>query len=120
FTLVSEIGVPVERIVGGGGGARAVAWREIQASVYGRSVETIAADEGAAYGAAILAGVGARIWPTVDEAVDAIVRRGGTTSPPPEAVGVMNDRYAQFRRVYPALRAIAGSAPRSQKSHQPS
>jgi len=111
FTIFSELGVPVERIVVGGGGARSALWREIQASVYGRAVETIAADEGAAYGAAILAGVGARIWATVDEAVDAVVRRGGTTSPKPEAVDVMNDRYAQFRRVYPALRAIAGSAP---------
>ena len=120
FTIFSEIGVPVERIVVGGGGARSVVWREIQASVYGRSVETIAADEGAAYGAAILAGVGARIWPTVDEAVDAIVRRGGTTSPQPDAAAVMNECYAHYRRIYPALRAIAGTTPREENSHQPS
>ena len=76
FTIFSELGVPVERIVVGGGGARSALWREIQASVYGRAVETIAADEGAAYGAAILAGVGAGVWTTVDEAVDATVHRG--------------------------------------------
>jgi len=106
FTIFSELGVPVDRIVVGGGGARSALWRAIQASVYGRAVETIAADEGAAYGAAILAGVGAGVWKTVDEAVDATVRRGITTSPDAESVAVMNERYAHYRRVYPALRAI--------------
>jgi xylulokinase len=109
FTIFSELSVPVERIVVGGGGARSALWREIQANVYGRAVETIAADEGAAYGAAILAGVGARVWGTVDEAVDATVRRGATTPPQVDAVAVMGDRYAHYRRVYPALRAIGDS-----------
>jgi xylulokinase len=77
--------------------------------VYGRTVETIAADEGAAYGAAILAGVGAGAWKSVDEAVDAIVRRGTTTSADAESVAVMEERYAHYRRVYPALRSISES-----------
>jgi xylulokinase len=114
FTIFSELTVPVERIVVGGGGARSALWREIQANVYGRAVETIAADEGAAYGAAILAGVGARVWATVDEAVDATVRRGATTPPQADAVAVMNDRYAHYRRVYPALRTIAGTSTRTE------
>ena len=106
FTIFSELGVPVDRIVVGGGGARSALWRTIQAGVYGRPVETIAADEGAAYGAAILAGVGAGAWKSVDEAVDATVRRGTTTSPDAESIAVMNDRYASYQRVYPALRSI--------------
>ena len=110
FTIFSELGVPVDRIVVGGGGARSALWREIQSSVYGRAVETIAADEGAAYGAAILAGVGARVWATVDEAVDAVVRRGTTTSPEAESVAAMNECYAVYRQLYPALRSIADAA----------
>jgi len=117
FTIFSELGVPVERVVVGGGGARSPLWREIQANVYGRAVDTIAADEGAAYGAAILAGVGARVWSTVDEAVDAIVRRGVTTAPAAEHVAVMNERYEHFTRIYPALRAIAASHQPSAVSH---
>jgi len=112
FTIFSELAVPVERIVVGGGGARSPLWRDIQASVYGRAVETIAADEGAAYGAAILAGVGAGIWPTVDDAVEAVVRRGGTTPPQADASAVLDNRYAQYRRVYSALRSIADSGAR--------
>ena len=106
FTIFSELGVPVDRIVVGGGGARSALWREIQANVYGRAVDTIAADEGAALGAAILAGVGARVWSTVDEAVDAMVHRGGTTTPDAGGVAAMNDHYARYQRVYPAVRAI--------------
>lgn len=114
FTIFSELAVPVERIVVGGGGARSALWREIQANVYGRAVETIAADEGAAYGAAILAGVGVRVWQDVDEAVDATVRRGGTTRPQADAVAAMNEGYTHYRRMYPALRAIADTTARKE------
>ena len=51
--------------------ARAPLWRQIQADVYGREVEIVEAEEGAAYGAAILAGVGLQMWPSVDAACEA-------------------------------------------------
>ncbi len=60
FTLFAEMGVPVRSIRLGGGGARSALWRQIQADVYGHEVEVLEAEEGAAYGAAILAGVGSR------------------------------------------------------------
>jgi xylulokinase len=87
----------------GGGGARSALWREIQAAVYGHPVETVAAEEGAAYGAAILAGVGAGFWASVDAACDRIVRTAGTTNADPSAARVMRGRYAEYRRIYPAL-----------------
>jgi xylulokinase len=108
FTIFSELGVPVERIVLGGGGARSGLWRQIQADVYGRAVQTVAVEEGAAYGAAILAGVGGGVWKSVDEACEALVRPGDIVRPQPHAAGVMNDRYDEYRRVYPALRSVAG------------
>ena len=75
--------------------------------MYGHAVQTVAADEGAAFGAAILAGVGARVWSSVDEACAAIVRTATAAEPQPAAVAVMNERYAAYRRVYPALRSMA-------------
>jgi xylulokinase len=108
FTIFAELNVPVERIRLGGGGARSPLWREIQAAVYGRAVETVAADEGAAFGAALLAGVGARIWPGVDEACEAVVRVRDVTQPSEEVARQMSDRYRVYRRVYPALREIYG------------
>ncbi|HEY6766074.1 MAG TPA: xylulokinase [Candidatus Sulfotelmatobacter sp.] len=109
FTLFDEMKVGVNEIRLGGGGARSTLWRQIQADVYGHDVEIVAAEEGAAYGAAILAGVGAGLWKSVDEACAAVVRIAATVKPQPEAVAVMNKNYAFYRRVYPATRSIFAS-----------
>jgi len=106
FTLFDEMKVSVTRIRLGGGGARSAIWRQIQADVYGQDVEIVEAEEGAAYGAGILAGVGAGIWKSVDEACAAVIRVAKTVSSQPQAVQVMNASYAAYRRVYPATRGI--------------
>jgi len=106
FTLFQEMSVPFERIRLGGGGARSPLWRQIQADVYGHSVEIVAAEEGAAYGAALLAAVGAGVWPSVDAACAAAVRVASRIDPQPAAVATLNASYAAFRRVYPATRQI--------------
>ncbi len=104
--LIREMGVRIEQIRVSGGGARNPLWRQIQADVYGREVDTAEAEEGAAYGAALLAGAGIGLWPSVDAACDALVRRAGVTLPRPEVVTLMNDRYHAYRRLYPALKTI--------------
>ena len=106
FGIFEDLGVPIVNVRVGGGGARSAVWRQIQADTYGRAVERVQAEEGAAYGAAILAGVGAGLWRTVDEACDTVVRPAGRTEPDTRAVPVMRTRYEQFTRIYPALRAI--------------
>jgi xylulokinase len=106
FTLFNEMKVPVSSIRLGGGGARSPLWRQIQADVYGHEVEIVEAEEGAAYGAALLAGVGAGIWPTVDAACAATVRVASRVAPQSAAVSTLNSVYAAFRRVYPATRSI--------------
>jgi xylulokinase len=109
FTIFEEMNVPVRTIRLGGGGARSPLWRQIQADVYGHEIEIVEAEEGAAYGAAILAGVGAKLWPTVDAACAAVVRVAHRVRPQSEAVTVMNQSYSAYRRVYPATRAIFNS-----------
>jgi xylulokinase len=106
FTIFGEMGVPVNSIRLGGGGARSRLWRQIQADVYGNEVEIVEAEEGAAYGAAILAGVGARIWKTVDEACAAVVRVAARVKPADDAVATLNGHYQAYRKVYPATRGI--------------
>ena len=106
LTIFSEIGVPAKRIRLGGGGARNPVWRQIQAETYEMEVETVVAEEGAAFGAAILAGVGAGAWPSVDKACEAIVRVATTTRPDPKNIAVMNDGFRRYQRLYPALRSI--------------
>jgi xylulokinase len=102
------MGVPVESIRLGGGGARGPLWRQIQADVYGRPVEIVEAEEGGAYGAALLAGVGGGVWPTVDAACESVVRVATRVEPNPQAARLMERQYEMFRALYPALRAVAG------------
>lgn len=111
LTIFAEMNVPVETIRLGGGGARAPLWRQIQADVYGQAIEILAAEEGAAYGAALLAGVGGGVWSSVDEACAQAVRVAARVEPEQTASALMNSRYAAFRALYPALRSVdeAGS-----------
>jgi xylulokinase len=90
-------------------GARSALWRQVQADVYGQAVETVQAEEGAAYGAALLAGVGAGVWPDVDAACRSVVRIASHTSVDATAASLLAERYAAFTRLYPALRAVRGS-----------
>ncbi len=106
FTIFDEMRVPVTSIRLGGGGARSRLWRQIQADVYGRDVEIVAAEEGAAFGAAILAGVGAKAWPSVGAAASAVVRVAERIAPHATSAVTMKKSYAAYRRVYPATRAI--------------
>lgn len=106
FTIFEEMHVPVKQIRLGGGGARSPLWRQIQADVYGREVEIVEAEEGAAYGAAILAGVGAKQWSSVDEACSAVVRVAEHVPAQLDAIAQMNRSYLVYRRVYPATKAI--------------
>jgi len=108
FTLFAEMGVPVRNIRLGGGGARSPLWRQIQADVYGREVEVLEAEEGAAYGAAILAGVGAGVWSSVDTACSEVVKVAQRVAPQPAVVERMNASYAAYCRIYPAVVSVLG------------
>jgi xylulokinase len=119
FTILEELQVPVNQVRVGGGGARSSLWCQIQADVYGHPVETVAAGEGAAYGAALLAGVGVRLWADVDDACERSVRTSIAASPDPHTIGVMHERYAAYRRIYPALQLIAGGLPRWRGHEEP-
>jgi xylulokinase len=107
FTLFHELGVPVKAIRLGGGGARGALWRQIQADVYGHSVELLEAEEGGAFGAALLAGTGVGAWDSVEAACAATVRVAETIEP--KNAAVMDGAYQRYRRIYPALREIARS-----------
>lgn len=107
FTIFEEMRIPVTSIRLGGGGARSPLWRQIQADVYGHEVEIVAAEEGAAYGAAILAGVGAGAWSSVEQACDAVVRVAKTITSNPKDSATMQRAYGTYRKIYPALKFAA-------------
>ena len=103
LTIIDEMGLSTCRVRLGGGGARSPLWRQIQADVYKHPVELLEAEEGAAYGAALLAGVGTGLWDSVDQASEAVVRVAETRNPIPEHTVTLDRQYAQFQRLYPAL-----------------
>jgi xylulokinase len=106
FSLFDEMHLPVRNIRLGGGGARSPLWRQIQADIYGHEVEILAAEEGAAYGAALLAGVGGKFWESVEEACDATVRVEQRVRPEPADVKLLKLQYENFRCLYPALKPL--------------
>jgi xylulokinase len=108
FTLFSELGIPVTGVRLGGGGARGPLWREIQANIYGYACERLTAEEGGAFGAALMAGVGVGGWPDLEAACAAGITVAETIEPDAAKVQRYAEGYAGYRRVYPALKGIRG------------
>ena len=108
FTLFAELGIPVKGVRLGGGGARGPLWRAIQANIYGYACERLTAEEGGAFGAALMAGVGAGEWPDLEAACSAGITVAETIEPQAATVQRYAEGYAGYRRVYPALKGIHG------------
>jgi xylulokinase len=102
--LVRELGVRADVARISGGGARGGLWRRIVASVLDLPLESTAADEGSAYGAALLAGCRAGVFADPDDAVARCVRIHGRTDPDAEWTAAYADGYERFRLLYPKLR----------------
>ncbi len=104
--VLRPLGVDAEVARVSGGGARSDLWLRIVASVLGMPLERTAADEGAAFGAALLGGVAGGVFPDVHEAVSATVRTTDTVEPEPEWIEPYAAAYDRFRSLYPALRPL--------------
>ena len=102
--IMRGLQVPIDQIRATGGGGRSPLWRQMQADIYGAEVATLAAEEGPAYGAALLAGVGAGVFADVGAAVERCVVVSGSTAPDPATQARYEQVYAVYRDVYGALR----------------
>ena len=100
--LMRGLGVPVGQIRALGGGARSPLWRQILADVFGTELVTVNVTEGAAYGAALLAGVGAGVYHSVEDACARTVKITGSTEPTTDAA-IYDAYYPRYRALYPAL-----------------
>lgn len=105
FVLMQEAGLGgIEQVRVSGGGARSKLWRQILASVLECSLATVNTTEGAAYGAALLAGVGTGAWTSVSEAAAATVELTGEERPNPEQTAVYRQLYPHYHALYSALK----------------
>jgi xylulokinase len=105
FTLIQEAGQgPVEQLRASGGGIKSALWKQILASVLEAPLTTVGVVEGAAYGAALLGGVGAGVWPDVETACKQVIQLAEMTNPDERQVGIYHTMYPLFRELYPALK----------------
>jgi xylulokinase len=105
FELIKAAGKnSIDQVRAAGGGAKSPLWRQILADVFNAELVTVNTTEGAAFGAALLAGVGAGLWPDVDTACRRTISITGSTRPNPPAVATYERAYRLYRGLYPALK----------------
>lgn len=108
--IMSAVGAPApSQIRATGGGVRSQLWRQILADVMDTEIATVTAAEGAAYGAALLASVGAGWHRDVDEATAAWIEVDDVTTPGPDAAAYVN-LHGRFQELYPALQPWFGGS----------
>lgn len=101
--IIKGMGIPVEEVRALGGGARSSLWRQMQADIMNEDILTINVAEGAGYGAAVLAGVGTKMYENVQEACDNLISTTSRTKPNKENVQLYEDYYRVFQQLYPPL-----------------
>jgi xylulokinase len=104
LAIIEGLGVPVKQIRTSGGGSKNPFWRQMQADVFAKPVSAMAADEGAAYGVALLATVGAGHYKTVAEACEATVQTADAVKPDAKAKKQYDKSFPIFQGLYAALR----------------
>lgn len=107
YEIFKELGIPIEQIRASGGGSRSAVWRQIQADIYGKEVVTLRTSEGSALGAALLAGVAAKNYSSVEESAKQAIVVQDRVSPQPENVKLYDRQYEVYRNLYPAVRNLS-------------
>ena len=105
--IFKDLEIPVEQIRASGGGSRSFLWRQIQADIYGKELVTLRESEGSAFGAALLAGVGGRIYSSVGESAREAIQVRECLAPQLDNVQFYDRQYQIYRALYPAVRELA-------------
>jgi xylulokinase len=104
---MSDLGVSAEEVRAVGGGAKSPLWRELQADIYQAPIHHTAAEEGPAYGAALLGGVACGVYADVEEACSRIEVRE-VREPDPGRSRIYGELYEVYRSLYPATKDAMG------------
>ncbi len=102
LTLMRNLGLSPAQVRASGGGAKSSLWRHMLADIFNTEIVTVNVTQGAAYGAALLAGVGAGVYADVATASQAVIDITGQTHPGPD-LAVYADYYPRYQALYPAL-----------------
>jgi xylulokinase len=106
FQLIQHAGLGrITQVRASGGGMKGALWRQILADVLETELVELNTSEGAGFGAALLAGVGAKIWPDVPSACDATIQVTRLTKPNSKNIEVYRKSYFIYRSLYPSLKS---------------
>ena len=106
FEIARSLGIDIPRSRICGGGAKSPLWRKIFANVLGIPLDMVKTEQGPGYGGAMLAMVGCGQFDSVRSAADALVELSSTTEPDAELTARYEQRYQQFKKIYPALKEL--------------
>ena len=98
-----KAGVDISVLRLGGGATKSAFWNQIQADVYGRPVQTLKVGESTVLGAALLGGVGAGLFSTIEEGVDSLVEVTGQVEPNMANHAVYEEMYQAYTKAYEGL-----------------
>lgn len=104
LAIIRELRVPVNEIRASGGGSKSPLWRQMQADVFGQDVVTINAEQGPAYGVALLAAVGAGAYKHIEEACAATIRVVSRTPYDKQAAKVYDRGFSIYQQLYQSLK----------------
>ena len=104
LAIIRELGVPVRQIRASGGGSKSNLWKQIQADMFGQKVVTLAAEEGPAYGVALLAAVGGGAFKNVEEACTATIKVVKETPSRKEVTKIYDRGFPLYQQLYRSLR----------------
>lgn len=104
--VARKLGVNIERTKICGGGAKSPLWKKMIANVMNMKVDVIESEEGPALGAAMLAAVGCGEYPDVETIAEKLVKVVDTIEPEPELVEKYEERYQEFKRIYPTMKSL--------------
>jgi xylulokinase len=104
LAIFHDLGVPVNQIRVSGGGSKSPLWRQIQADVFGQDVVTINAEQGPAYGVALLAAVGCGAYKSIEEACSAAIHVVSRTPCNKSAAKLYDRGFPVYQRLYQSLK----------------
>ena len=102
--IFRELKIPLTEVRLSGGGSRNALWRQLQADIYGQTLVTLNTSEGSAYGAALLATIGAGMYKTVEEACNRSIQITEKIAPRPAAREIYDRYYKIYRSFYPTVK----------------
>jgi xylulokinase len=107
YEIFKELSIPITQIRASGGGSRSPFWRQVQADIYGKEVVTLRTSEGSALGAALLAGVAAKNYASVEESAKQAIVIQDRVTPVEDNVKTYDRTYQVYRNLYPAVRELS-------------